>query len=953
MKTFLDELAEDLLASNVPLGDIQLVFPNRRAGLFFEQRLSTKINQPMWSPEVVTMEEFICGFSSLRLADPLTLVFELYHAFEKAQEKAESFEKFYFWGEMLLRDFEEIDQALIKAAQIFQGVKNQKEIDELFYFLSDQDKATIQSFWATFFPEAGKGQERFLKTWKVLKDVYNNFTEQLKAKGIGYKGLIYKEVADNVTVASRDHTKKVVFVGFNALTPAEEVIIKYFVGEKNASAYWDYDDYYTDAKSGQQEAGTYLRQYQKDVILGPTFTKEPKSNFNSLKVLEAIGVSLEVGQAKAAGAYLIEALTRPEFKAENTVVVLPQEYMLFPMMNALPGNIEKVNVTMGYPLKETPLYSFIEALIKITEYQKTTNQGYSTIFYKPVVSILAHPYMHAIAGSEIEQLLKEIKAQNMVQVPVATLQGVGNELIKQVFTIGQTGQDILKNIIAVLRLLHDASGKSIGLEEEYLYNFHQVLARLSEILELQKADIDAATLLKLFGKIARSIKIPFSGEPLHGLQIMGLMETRNLDFENVIILSMNEDSMPGAEKSGSFIPYNIRKAFGLPTYEQQDAIYAYLFYRLLQRAKNVQFYYNTDAAFGISGEVSRFIRQLNFESEHKVVFKNLAQQIYIKTATPIVIQKTGSVLKSLNRFLRGGTDSLSPTPLSVFQICSLKFYFQYIARLKEPDIVSEQIDAAMFGTILHDTLEILYKNITKTKGSNIIAQTDFFSIKSGVDGAMEQAFRKFYHLDPAQRFPLEGRNVILHDLVKDYVQRILSLDEQYAPFEMIAIEGKGSGYKTEIEILIDGVPQFASIKGTIDRIDKKNGKVRVLDYKSGRDKREVKDIEALFDPHKDQDWNKAAFQLYIYSLLYIAKHGDELPISVGLFNITELYQEQFEPELYWKNGSAIMDVRGTLPPFKEKLAELLTDMFDSNLPFEQTTDIKKCEYCPYKGICHR
>ncbi|MGB3466092.1 MAG: PD-(D/E)XK nuclease family protein [Cyclobacteriaceae bacterium] len=947
---FLKELAAKVYEEYQPdLHDVTVVFPNRRAGLFFQKYLSGMIDKPIWAPEVTTLEDFTVDKSVLQIADPLTLIFELYHAFNLHQSVPEAFEKFYFWGEMLVKDFEELDRYLLDAEKVFISVKNQKELDEAFYFLDEKDKETIQSFWSGFLPDASPSQYNFLQTWEILLPVYKSFRDKLTEKGLAYTGLIYREVAEDLQAKkiTDQPGEKVVFAGFNALTASEEVIIKHYVEHTGAKVYWDYDDYYFSNHS--QEAGVFLREYAKDKVLNKTFSEEiPGYFYEKNKEITVTGVSLEVGQAKATGEYLQKLITGKQFDIEQTIIVLPREHMLFPVLNSLPEQIGKLNVTMGYPIKETPLYGLLESILQLQASSRLDQGVFEVFYHQPVTEILSHPYIAQSYPEETEALLQEIRKVNKIMINGDELHAE-TMLFRQIFVIRQNNLVLCDYMITILKSLYAAMGEVLSLEREYLFQFYQIFERLKEILAKQEEQVAIDTFIKLFRQVARSVKIPFQGEPLEGLQIMGVLETRNLDFKNVIILSMNEGDLPADAKGGSFIPYNIRRAFGLPTYEQQDAIYSYLFYRLIQRAENIRMYYNTTSEFGLSGEISRYVRQLKEESRLNIREILLANKAELSEPKPIEIKKDERILDILAGYLESGRYRFSPSALNTYLDCELRFYFRYVAKLYVPDEVKEEMDAAMFGNILHEAMEILYKNLTKKRKIRIVEPLDFFTLRSSVEGAIVMAFRNYYHLPKNRKLKLEGRNLVMFEVMKDFINQVLNYDEQYAPFEIIALEGGSrEGYKLDYP-LSDG--RKVGLKGIIDRIDRKDGKVRVIDYKSGKDDRNVGSRDAFFD-RDSYKRNKAAMQTFYYAMLYINKHGNSEPVKPGIFNMRELFQDGFDESLL-DHGQPLEDVREFMDDFKSKLGDMLEEIYDAGKPFAQTDNLEKCKFCDYSGICRR
>ncbi|WP_258104360.1 PD-(D/E)XK nuclease family protein [Marinoscillum sp. MHG1-6] len=954
--TFIQELAERVLRENQSLEHITMIFPNRRAGLFFRKALAKIIDKPIWMPEVISLEDFVLRHQPLRKIDTLEGVFSLFEVYKTFQQQEESFDQFFFWGEMILRDFNEIDHYLVDPKKLFTSIKTQKELDEEFYFLDEEERKVIQSFWASFLPKASKTQEAFLETWKILLPIYEDFTKKLIAQGEGYMGLIYREFSDKLEQYFGDFHRKIYFAGFNALTMTEERIFKYFVKEKNASIAWDLDAYYFENK--KQEAGYFFREYARDTILSRTFPEEQESRFNRKQVTKT-GVSLEVGQTKALAEKLEVLAQDPNFIPDRTVIVLPQENMLFPVLHALPESIDKVNITMGLPLKETPVFSLLESLLMLQNPPRKSEVGKPLFYYKPLIDILDHPLLQGVEDEKVREVVGNIRKRNQIIIYHEDLE-FKSELLNLIF---RKADHPLKYLMEVLHGLH-AHWKEAkhDLELEFIVRFYEHLISLNEMIGDRQDELSYDFLIKLFRKISKSLKIPFTGEPLNGLQIMGILETRNLDFDNVFVLNMNEDAWPAPPKRGSFVPYNIRKAFELPIQDHHDAIYAYLFYRLLQRADNIHFYYNTVSEFNLNGEISRLVQQLEIESGIPFKTEILANPVKVPSTDAITVEKTDEIFDKMRRYLDGAegknASRFTPSAFNIYLDCRLKFYFRYVEQLWEPDEMQEEMDAQVFGNILHDTMELIYRDFTKKEKRQEIYPQDFFWLKAGVEGAMKQTFIKHYGIKNEKNFKPEGRTLIAWDILKKFINQILALDETYAPFRIVALEaGTRDGYAVDYPIEVNGESIEVRLKGIIDRLDYKQGKVRVLDYKTGRDKREFNSVESLTN-RDDAGRNKAVFQVFFYSYLFMKKYQEEYEIiEPGILNSSDLFKKGFDSRVYHKEprkpGIPVTEFRQYLEEFEESLAELVTEVFDKSVPFDQTDDEKKCSYCSFKEICGR
>lgn len=979
--TFLEEIADALMAEGgEDLGRVKLIFPNRRAGLFLRRALARKINHPVWAPEIYSLEDFLFQYTDLQLADKLTLVYEMYSAYRKVNPEAESLEKFFFWGEVLVADFEDIDQYLVEPDHLFQSIQTQKELDEAFAYLGDDERNVIQSFWKSFMPKARGDQLSFLKTWKLLLPVYTDYKKRLKEKKQAYKGMVYRSIAE----ACRDNAfdpaqggSQFWFAGFNALTAAEEVILRYFVRETGARIFWDLDDYYV--RSESQESGQFFRQYRQDTLLGKTFPEVLPQNFEQSKEIDVVGVSLEVGQAKYVGERLEELAADPDWVPEETVVVVPMEHFLFPVLNSLPEGLKQVNITMGYPLKDTPLFGLLDAVLDLRKNMRKRRDGdteFDAYSYRDVLSILRHPYVYSTVPKAATRWIADIEKNNIIYLHREDF-AEASPLLKVLF---YTSDSPLDHLVALLRLLYESMVPAGGegetevgqsdLEKEYIAQFHEQLMRLKTLLTGSETN-EVVLFQKLFRKIAQSVRIPFSGEPLRGLQVMGVLETRNLDFRQVFVLGMNEGYWPAETSTQSFVPYNLRKGFGLPTFDQQDAFYSYLFYRLLQRASRVTFLHNTSNETNLKGEMSRLLYQLKYETDHRanISYKSLSSDVAISMPREIKIEKTEEVMQCLNAYLvRDGQPTgndqsadesvqvrLSPSALNTYLDCRLRFYYRHVARLYEPEEVQAEIDPAVFGNILHYTLEFLYSDFIQAKGSGLIEKTDFDRIRKRVPEALQKGFEAHYSQEKGRKFKAEGRNVIAQSIAKRLTMEILKNDEAYAPFEILGLELD----ELSLDMPIAGNRRVA-LKGIIDRVDQKDDLVRVMDYKSGADNKAFYGVATLFDREHARR-NKAAMQTFYYGLLYLAKFpsADGKRVLAGLYNSRELFNDDFRVELELKQegsrgaGTLVQDIRPFMNDFSSGLKGLLEEIFDPTVPFDQTEELKKCSNCPYQSLCHR
>lgn len=945
-------MAESVMKKHASLDGITIVFPNRRAVLYFHKHLGDLLDKPTFAPRLMTIEEFVAGLSPLYVPDRLELIHRLYTIYsgvmsarqDGEESQRESFDQFYFWGDMLLRDFDEVDKYRIDAKQLFRDLSNQKELDSGFDFLTDEQLEYLKSFWGTFTGALNENKRKFLRVWRLLPSVYEQYRDHLLGLNLAYDGLLQRQVVESLETLSGPNRGTVIFAGFNALTGVEERIISHFVSKHNAEVYWDLDAYYVNNQA--QEAGRFFREYQKHPDLKPTFPADIPSNFCQAKQVRVLGSAQHIGQAKLLSAMLAEKW-KEGFDPQETLIVLPDEKLLLPVLHSVSGQVEKMNVTMGFPLDSTPVFNLIEFLVELQ--QQYRNELFN---HRQVLSLLSHPYVVAADPSHAYHARKDIINRNQGSVPVTTLQqgpplyGILFQPMKQQHIL-----DYLREALIAVGSLESIT----PLDKEYVFEGLKLVNRLREVMGADPipGEKDQKEVLKsftrLFRQLGRSQKIPFTGEPLRGLQIMGVLETRNLDFKNVFVLSLNEGSLPSSGAKASYIPYNIRKAYSLPTAEHQDAMYAYLFYRVLQRAENVFLFYNTEPDILGQGEMSRFLQQLFVESGWNVRPEILHTPIQPQPVVPIVIEKDERVRQGLARLNEGRSQfkGISPSALNSYIDCSLQFYFRQVAKLREPNEVEDYVDARLFGNLLHDVMEQFYKRIQVRKKSTRIEPADFANHAAVVRQLIDEAFVSHYGLDPNRKVVYEGQTLVAREVIRTFVEKVLEHDKAYAPFH---IEGLEQG-EWELNVPIPHDPGHVILSGKIDRLDRKNNTVRILDYKTGKGDLDFANVDSLFNGDKKR--NRAAFQTLIYALLYQASNpSSDVALVPGLVSRQSLFTNEFHPNLT-VDDEVLTDAREILPEFQAKLSALLAEIFDPAKPFVQTENTEHCKYCPYRAMCYR
>lgn len=929
-----------------------MVFPNRRAGLFFNKYLSGLAEKPVWAPRDYTISDLMVELSSLEPADELFTLFELYEIYCQEKNVRESFDEFYFWGEIMLSDFDDIDKYLVNAPKLFQNISDLKSIEDQFSYLSEDQIRIIKRFWQNFEPgRSSKHKDQFLDTWKVLNNLYSKLRQKLQNKKIGYEGMIYRNVAENLGNSETLTVPflKVFFIGFNALNECEKVLFRHLSSKGIADFFWDYDDYYL--KNNRHEAGRFIRMNIKE--FGSAINNFSHTSLTGQKEIRIISVPSTVGQAKV----LPELLADMNDISHETAIVLADEKLLVPVLHSLPETTGEFNVTMGYPVNETPVYSLVELIIDLqNNCRKYSDQNWR-FYYRDVLAILNHPLIYQGLEMEIDELIKEITGRNKIFITGKELHK--NFLLGSIFTRIDEAKQIPDYLLGILeKLARDNIGQDHSyktLESEIIFQLYIRIKRLKEVIDESNIHLNTLTLFRLLRKTLMHTRIPFSGEPLAGLQVMGVLETRGLDFKNLIILSMNEDIFPGSPVSHSFIPHHLRFGFNLPTIEHQDAIYAYYFYRLIQRAKKITLIYNSKTEGLSTGEKSRFIHQLLFDPVFSVDEKVIAYNIQANPEKPVLISKGGMVTDILNEYISGNVNKkfLSPSALNVYIDCSLRFYFRYIARLKEPEEVAEEIDQLLFGNMLHAAVNKLYKPFRSEQITDLLLR-ELANNKEAIHSAIHYAFNQEYQsVSDAGKAEIEGRNLIIHEILTQYLIQIMRADISYTPFSIIDMEGS---YAFDIPIHRENALIHVKIGGKIDRIDNVGHEIRIIDYKTGKVDRKISDLDDLFD-HDLKDRNHAVFQTLLYAkLFHCSGREQDKAIVPGLYSIRELSNDDFDYHILagsQKNREKITDYKVLDEPFTKNLTGIIEEIYDNDTGFRPTQIIENCEYCPYLNICHR
>ncbi|NPA68462.1 MAG: hypothetical protein GXO50_07635 [Chlorobi bacterium] len=958
VKTFLYETAEKIITEHKPgLHKICLIFPNKRTKFWFRKhyaRITGKISRP---PEMIEIGRFIRRITEFEDEDKLSLIFELYKIFKTYDFISYSFDNFYRLGEIIISDFNEIDAWLVNPQSIYRNIKDIKEIEARFGGLSDEQKEILKRFWANFLTEKNSAEkEMFLKLWNILPEVYKQFTRKLRQKKFAYNGLIYRVLSEKTDAGEIETGKyeKYIFIGFNALNKAELKLFNFFKKNGLAEFYWDNDAYYF--YDEKQEAGDFLRKNFKNLKIKPSGIPE---NFVKDKKIKIFGVSSKIGQAKLLSALLDRKDTDCE---KNTAVIAADEGMLFPILSSLPDKIQNINVTMGFAFKLTPLYNFV---VRFTGLRISAEKNNGHFYFKTVLNIIKHPYFLDYNHKLAEKIIEEINTGKITVLKPGFTEKYDDILLNLIFVNEKNISDtdkFLSDLLNILFLLFEKNTKTENAEKnlknEYIFRAYKKIKRFREIIRENNENISLKLTADLLLQILKNDTVPFESETDKGLQIMGLMESRNLDFENVIILGLNEGNIPAISRPPTFISQSMRFAFGLPMIKYQDAVFAYFFYRALQRAKNITLIYNDVTDNQNTGEISRFITQILYETSFDITHKHLNEDLYLPRRKKIRIPVDKQLRSVLNKFIvSGNNDSrrLSASAVNTYIGCSLKFYFLYIAGLKKPEMPGDEISAVELGSILHRAAEHIYDDLRKKSSGGIITEKMIKAKISETEKYVNKALKEQYN--PEGNYTPEGIHIIIKKVIENYLESLLKYDVKNAPFEIISLEADKK-YETLFNIDVKGENKQVKLHGIIDRTDKKNDIYKIIDYKTGNIKTATFTLDNLFDK-KNEKRNTHAFQI-LYYLLILSKMPDfsDKKIKPALYYLRFLNKDDYSemppvninPDL--KN---IIPDENTakiiLPEFEEKLRKVLEEIFNDEIPFSQTENTAECKNCDFNKIC--
>ena len=973
---FLWHVANNLLSRyGHDLSDLTLVFPNKRASLFFNEHLASLSQHPVWSPSYTTISDLFRRHSPYTVPDDIKLICDLHRSFCETTGSSETLDQFYGWGTVLLSDFDDIDKSMANAHGLFANLSDLHFYDSSDY-LTDEQRKVLEHFFKDFNEHHNsKLRDKFLHLWSRLEAVYDDFNKRLRQQGLAYEGALCREVVEREEVDYGACTY--VFVGFNALQEVEQQLFGKLQSSGQAEFFWDFDRYYMDSKASgiEHEAGTTIKAMLRhfpnqldnsdDSIYG---------NMDTAKHITFAGAPTDSVQARYVGEWLsAPERTKP---GERSAVVMCNESLLPTVIHSIPDTAGEVNVTTGYPLMHTAAASLITLLTDMAYFGRSGHDKYRQKF---VVAVLRHPFSDYISPLS-PQLCRQL-TENHRYFPsreeMSLDEGLSLLFSDLSSSTDGTEYDALRRVnewlLDILRRVAieaKKSGDDSPLTHESLFRAYTLVNRLDGLIVSGDLVVSDQTLQRLTVQLMQQSSIPFHGEPAEGVQIMGVLETRNLDFDHVLLLSCNEGNMPKGIDSPSFIPQSLRKAFGLSSIDTKAGIYSYYFFRMLQRARDITIMYVNAADDKNTGEKSRFMLQLMVESSHKIELKSLisAQQPAIRERTPVV--KSQAIMRRME-----AKDYIAPTSINRYLRCQLQYFYNAVAGIKEPDAAEDEIDNRLFGDIFHDASQFIYDELTGTDRSNL-SSSEVFSVgakevtKSQIEHALKDSTIIEHALDKAFLIHLfkttdmkaapayNGLQIINRRVLKHYLRQLLEIDRKIAPFKIIGLEGD---VFTTLDVTTSQGTRQVRIGGRIDRLDEVtmpdgSRRIRVVDYKTGyRNTGAFAGVDDIFAPENISKHSGYYLQAMLYSMIVSRSrkvNPEGLPVSPALLFIQRAGAEDYNPILHFKDGE-ISDMRQYNEDFERNLSALVSQILEPEEPFSPTADRKTCTHCPYNKLCGR
>jgi hypothetical protein len=957
MMDFLDRVAYRLYEQHGSSMERQVVvLPSRRAGLYLSRALARLSDKPQWSPSMMTVSELFRSFSDLMPADTETMIFELYGVYKNRYGDEMSFDEFWPWGEVIINDFNDIDLYMADADKLYSNISDMKEIDERFGGLTDEQTEIIRGFWRSFNPgsQAGEARLRFRSVWQKMAPLYSDFRDVMRQKNMAGDGMLCRDVAGRALAGTLKVQEGITWhiAGLNALNNCEKTLFRFLRHLGQAKFYWDDAHFFMDEQD--HKASFFIRENKRSFVneLGPFENREsvlPRGNW------QIIDTPSDTAQARLVSQLLDNKEIIEEHDLTSTAIILADEKLLMPVLTSLPPSVEDVNVTMGHPFRFTSLYSFLKQLMSLLH---SARAGNGTVTYRSeeVITLLRHQYFRLIAGDDGERVVSEIIKGNMIRVNAAML--AENLQAGRFFTVPEDGAGVPEYLVSVMERLEEATfaaeteGVRLSIDREYLRMAMNSTVRLANRIRTYNLNLKSDTCMRLLDRVFRKLIVPFSGEPLKGIQIMGVLETRALEFTNIIFLSLNEGIFPGMSYDNTYIPYNIRRAFGLPTVNEHESIYSYYFYRLLRKPARGWFTYNSTAQGLNSGEMSRYLVSMSynplFSPKHTTVHISVGRSRMIPEALSKKPEHNRILLDNYSTGNDGGR-YLSPSAVNTWVNCRMRFYYRYVCGMPEEEMLEKDIDQRRFGNIMHDTMKRIYDPLRGLNGagkliSNILQ--DRGKIRDTIIASAMEEMR--WDRDTL----MAGKGVIILDVLERYVNEVLDYDADNNDLTLLHLEDDFSGV---LNVATDRGEVRIRIGGRADRVDNTGGVIRVVDYKTGSPKQEGFTPEGLFDEEKDNR-NDAFMQALLYCTLIRESHPGRLVLP-AIYWVQQLTSPDYSPYAPVPgldgNDAGRQAWEQFMTEFRSGLHQTLSRIFSGDEDYIMTRFERRCTNCPYRTLCRR
>ncbi|MDE7134863.1 MAG: PD-(D/E)XK nuclease family protein [Rikenellaceae bacterium] len=957
MESFISEVVRDLYCRyGTDISDVRIVLPGKRSRLFFDRQIASLLSEtPVWQPRYLSMNDITAQLSGLEHGGRLKLLTELFIIYRR-HHPDETFARFYFWGDMLLSDFDSLDNYMVDASALFVNISDLKEIDARFDYLSADEHELVTRFWQSVYGKHSSHKQAFLKVWRSLFDIYTEYKSRLRELGLGYGGMIYRDAAEHLLgggdFPDEFTSSRWAIVGFNALSKTERTVLN-ALNKKDTDVlfYWDADNYYLNDK--RQEAGIFINENKQ--LLGDASSSFSRDNFASAKDINIISSPSDALQCRYVSKFLNDCIDRAAADGKkpgtDTVVVLTDESLLLPVLYSVPEATGILNVTGGYPIHGTAAHTLCERIIRLRANLKHEH-GRTSYYHKDALALLEHPYITEQLGDDdlkwAERLALRVVDDSLAYIDADDLLLPDRPVLSLVFSAERSSGGVLEHISAVLEssLAHTCDDP---MRSELLFrilsNIYEVADSIGECRAICHDEIDDTVTLSLLRRHLSTAKMSFEGEPLAGVQVMGILETRNIDFDNVLILSVGEDTFPGNVTGDSYIPASLRSVYGMPSSGYHEAMYSYYFYRLLQRAKRIDIVYNSSAGDMRTGEPSRFIRQLEIESPHASTIRHLDISLDVGTFDNEFAPtgKDARIMSRLNEYTIGRR-TFSPSSLYRYIQCPRSFYLQYVEGLKVADEVDEQMGDSILGTLMHSVLETVYATTASSadfrdalasareKSADYVAAAVSDSYKRPVDLLSETVRMKMRFID-------------------GYVKNILGYDLQSLRHNPDSFRFMDSESEASMTLTLDD-GRSVGIAGRIDRTDRlSNGCIRIIDYKSAKKGAySIKDTSELFERLGKKSL-LPPFQSMLYSVMVHKSCGCE--VRPALYYARSMNEPDYNADIVI-DKEPVLAISAYEDDYLTLLRELVGEILNPDIPFDRfrNEEEKACQYCDFKRLCY-